>query len=103
MYLLTVTTTRPDASYEFWWTSGRQPDGFFDRDIARTDSGDLMPSHNSIDDTGLISTRKLLFKDQATFLRIIQEDDALYSDVYIEKNAYNALHGHIETKVYTTV
>jgi hypothetical protein len=103
MYLLTVTTTRPDTSYEFWWYSGLQPPGFFNRDNSHFDVGDMISFSRNIDNTGLICTRELLFKDQAAFLKIITEDQTLYPTIYDEKNAYNALHGHVETKVYTTV
>jgi hypothetical protein len=103
MYVLTSTTTRPDTSYEFWWFSGLQPAGFFNRSAFYTNAGDLLSFQHNISIDGLTLTRVLNFKDQATAFKIISEEEISYPGLFDEKNAYNALHGHVETKVYTTV
>jgi hypothetical protein len=103
MYTLISTTVRPDISYDFWWYSGLQPAGFFDSDSSHFISGDIITSYYDISLDGLTLTRTITFRDQLSAIKTFSEKETSYPTIFDEKNAYNALHGHVETKVYTTV
>ena len=104
MYVLTVTTTRPDISVEFYWNNPTIWPGPATYIGLYFTSGDIiLPIDRIFSADTLTFTRTITFKDPTSAITYFTGLDTDYPTWITEKNNYDTLNGHTETKVYTTV
>lgn len=103
MYTMTLVTTRPDTSVEFYWNYLEIWPVNSNLYISKFNSSErLITVVKSVSEDNLTLTRVVFFKDQASAVSYFAGIDVEYPTWINEKNEYNNLHGHSETKTYSS-